>query len=145
MTELECLRTAVDAFLDFLGVALRAREERLWNVRRCVLDAIESGIRHGAGVALAMAEVTVEADLTGVDGFPAGEELRHHEDLVACYGPAREVVVAHVPITEVLARLPLIRVFSLCFALPVVHRWLLYRTSYELIGVWFYIFLTFLS
>jgi hypothetical protein len=106
MMELECLRTAVDAFLDFLGVAPGAREERLWNMRRRVLDAIESGVCRGTGVALAMAEVLVEADLTRVDGFPMGEELHLHEGLVACYGPAREEVAAHVPAVEVLARLP---------------------------------------
>jgi hypothetical protein len=110
--ELECLRAVVDAFLDFMGVAPGVREERQAYVRRHVLDAIENGVRRGAGVALAMAEVTVEADLTRVDSFLAGEELRHHEDLVERYGPAREAVATHVPTTEVLARLPLIRVFS---------------------------------
>jgi hypothetical protein len=66
-----------------------------------------------------MAGVSVEADLTGVSGFPMGEELCHHEDLVVRYGPAREAVVAHVPVAQVLAKLPLIRVFSFfvfCFA-----------------------------
>jgi hypothetical protein len=53
-----------------------------------------------------MAEVSVEADLMGVNGFPAGEELRYHEDLVVRYGPARKAVAAHVPATHVLARLP---------------------------------------
>jgi hypothetical protein len=72
-----------------------------------------------------MAEVSVEEDLTGVSGFPTGEELGHHEDLVACYGLAREAVAAHVPTAEVLARLPIIRVF-LCFALLVAHRRLLF-------------------
>jgi hypothetical protein len=125
MTELERLCAAVDAFLDFLGVAPGAREEHLWNARRRVLDAIESGVRHGARVALATAEVSVEVDLTGVNGFPTGEELHRHEDLVACYVPAREAVSTHVPVAEVLVRLPLIRVFSLCFALLVAHRRLL--------------------
>jgi hypothetical protein len=60
----------------------------------------------GTRVALAMAEVLVEADLTGVSGFPAGEELCYHEDLVARYGPARTAVAAHVPAVQVLARLP---------------------------------------
>jgi hypothetical protein len=106
MTELEHLRAAVDAFLDFLGVAPGAWEEHLWNAHRRVLDAIESGVSRGTGVALAMVEVSMEADLTGVDGFPMGEELHHHKDLVACYGPAREAVAAHVPVAEVLARLP---------------------------------------
>jgi hypothetical protein len=87
-----------------------------------------------------MTEVSVEADLTGVDGFPAGEELHHHKDLVARYGLAREAVAAHVPAAKVLERLPLVRVFSLCFALPVAYRRLLHWTSYELIGVWFYRF-----
>jgi hypothetical protein len=58
MTELEHLHVAVDSFLNFLGVALGAREERLWNARCHVLDAIESDVRRGARVALAMAEVT---------------------------------------------------------------------------------------
>jgi hypothetical protein len=105
-TELEHLRAVVDAFLNFLGVAPGAREKRLWDTRRHVLDAINSGIRRGAGVALAMVEVSVEADLTEVSGFPTEEELRYHEDLVACYGLAREAVAAHVPTTQVLARLP---------------------------------------
>jgi hypothetical protein len=64
-----------------------------------------------------MTKVSVEADLTEVSGFLAGEELRCHEDLIARYGPAREMVAAHVPAAEVLARLPLIRVFLVfCFA-----------------------------
>jgi hypothetical protein len=111
--ELERLYAATYTFLDLLGVAPGAREERLWNACRRVLDAIESGVRRGTGVALAMAEVSVEADLTGVSGFPAREELRYHEDLVARYGPAREEVAAHVPAAQVPARLPLIRVFVL--------------------------------
>jgi hypothetical protein len=104
--ELERLCVAVDAFLNFLGVAPGAWEERLWDARRHVLDAVDSGIRRGTGVALAIAEVSVEADLTGVSSFPTGEELRYHEDLVARYGPVREAVAAHVPAAEVLARLP---------------------------------------
>jgi hypothetical protein len=136
MMELERLHAAMDAFLDFMGVALGTREERLLNARQHVLDAIESGVRHGAGLALAMAEATVEVDLTRVDGFLMGEDLRHHEDLVMRYGLVREAVVAHVPAAEVLVRLPLVRVFSLCFALPMAHRRLLYQTSYdEVIGV----------
>jgi hypothetical protein len=51
-------------------------------VRRHVLDAIESGVCRGTGVALAMAKVLVEVDLTRVDGFPVGEELHRHEGLV---------------------------------------------------------------
>jgi 2-methylaconitate cis-trans-isomerase PrpF len=104
--ELERLRVAADAFLDFLGVAPGAREECLYNARRHVLDAIESDVCHGTRVALAMAEVSVEADLTGVNGFPMREDLHRHEDLVARYGLAREAVAAHVPAAEVLARLP---------------------------------------
>jgi hypothetical protein len=53
-----------------------------------------------------MAEVSVETDLTRVNGFPTREELHLHEGLVARYGPAREAVAAHVPAAKVLARLP---------------------------------------
>jgi hypothetical protein len=97
MVELERLRVVADTFLNFLGVAPGAQEECLWNARCRVLYAIESGVHHGAGVALAMAEVLVEVDLTGVRSFPIGEELRYHKDMVARYGPAREAVAAHVP------------------------------------------------
>jgi hypothetical protein len=44
-----------------------------------------------------MAEVSVKADLTRVRGFPTGEELCYHKDMVARYDPAREAVAAHVP------------------------------------------------
>jgi hypothetical protein len=131
-TELEHLCAVVDTFLNFLGVALCAREERLWNMRRHILDAIESGIRHGAGVALAMAEVSVEADLTGVSGFPTGEELRHHEDLVARYGPAREAVAAYVPTTEGWRGSPSLG-FFLCFALLMAHRRLFFYLVMDLL------------
>jgi hypothetical protein len=48
-----------------------------------------------------MAELSVGANLTRVEGFPMDEPLRHHEDLVACYGPAKEAVAALI-----LAELP---------------------------------------
>jgi hypothetical protein len=44
-----------------------------------------------------MAELSVGADLSEVDGFPVEEPLRLHEDLVACYNPTKEAVAAHVP------------------------------------------------
>jgi hypothetical protein len=104
--ELEGLRVTVDAFLDYLGVAPGTREDRLWAARRHVTAAIESGVRRGTGVSLAMAELEVGADLTKVDGFPVEEPLRLHEDLVACYNPAKEAVVALVPAQQILAELP---------------------------------------
>jgi hypothetical protein len=95
--ELEGLRTAVDAFLDYLGVAPGTREDRLWAACHCITTAIESDVRHGTGVSLAMAEMAVGDDLTEVDEFPAEEPLRLHEDLVACYGPTKEAVAALIP------------------------------------------------
>jgi hypothetical protein len=53
--ELEGLRTTVDAFLDYLGVAPGSREDWLWAAHRCVATAIKSGVRHSARVSLAMA------------------------------------------------------------------------------------------
>jgi hypothetical protein len=94
--ELEHLCVTVDALLNFLGVALGAQEVLLWDACHHVLNAIDSGVYRGVGVALAMAEVSVEADLTRVSGFPAREELCYYKDLVARYGPAREAVAAHV-------------------------------------------------
>jgi hypothetical protein len=104
--ELEGLRAAVDAFLDYLGVALSTREDRLWAARHRVTTAIESSVRRRTGVSLAMAEVAVGADLIEVDGFPTEEPLRLHEDLVACYGPAKEAVAALVPAQQILAEHP---------------------------------------
>jgi hypothetical protein len=104
--ELEGLRTMVDAFLDYLGVTPGTREDWLWATRRCVTAAIKSGVRRSAGVSLAMAELSVGADLTKVVGFPAEEPLRLHEDLVARYSPAKEAVVALVPAQQILTELP---------------------------------------
>jgi hypothetical protein len=104
--ELEGLRTAVDAFLDFLEVALGTREDQLCVARRCVTTAIESGVRHSAEVSLAMVEVSVEADFIEVIRFPAAKPLRFHEDLVARYGPAKEAVAALVPTQQILVELP---------------------------------------
>jgi hypothetical protein len=105
--ELEGLRTAVDAFLDYLGVTPGTREDRLWATRRRVTTAIESGVRRSTGVSLAMAELSVGADLTEVDGFPAEEPLCLHEDLVACYSLAKEAVAALVPAQQILMELPI--------------------------------------
>jgi hypothetical protein len=44
-----------------------------------------------------MAELSVGADLTEVDGFPAEEPLRLHEDLVARYSLTKEAVATLVP------------------------------------------------
>jgi hypothetical protein len=43
-----------------------------------------------------MAELSVGADLTEVDGFPAEEPLRLHEDLVG-YSLTKEAVAALIP------------------------------------------------
>jgi hypothetical protein len=53
-----------------------------------------------------MAELSVGADLTSVEGFPMKELLRLHEDLVARYGPTKEAVAALVPAQQILAELP---------------------------------------
>jgi hypothetical protein len=95
--ELEGLRTVVDAFLDYLGVTPGTREDWLWAAHRRATAAIESGVRRSTGVSLAMAKLSVGADLTEVDGFPAEEPLCLHEDLVARYGLTKEAVAALVP------------------------------------------------
>jgi hypothetical protein len=38
---------------------------------------------------------------------PAEEPLRHHEDLVVRYGPAKEAVAALIPAQQILTELPL--------------------------------------
>jgi hypothetical protein len=53
-----------------------------------------------------MAELSVRANLTGVEGFPTEEPLCLHEDLVARYGPTKEAVAALVPAQQILAELP---------------------------------------
>jgi hypothetical protein len=53
-----------------------------------------------------MAELSVGADLTGIEGFPTEELLRLHEDLVARYGPANEAVATLVPAQRILVELP---------------------------------------
>jgi hypothetical protein len=52
--ELEGLRTAVDAFLDNLGIALGTREDRLWATHHRVTIAVESGVHRSTKVFLAI-------------------------------------------------------------------------------------------
>jgi hypothetical protein len=73
---------------------------------RRITAAIESGVRCSTRVSLAMAELSVGADLTEVDGYPAEEPLCLHEDLVARYGPTKEAVAALVLAQQILAELP---------------------------------------
>jgi hypothetical protein len=53
-----------------------------------------------------MAELSVGANLTGIEVFPTEEPLCLHEDLVARYGPAKEAVAALVPTQQILVELP---------------------------------------
>jgi hypothetical protein len=134
--ELEGLRTAVDAFVDFLEVALGTREDRLWVACRRVTAAIESGVRHSAEVSLAMVEVSVGADFTEVIGFSAEKPLRFHEDLVVCYGPTKEAVAALIPAQQILVELPrhaALRAFAFFILLDVlvVDAWRLLFYQYD--------------
>jgi hypothetical protein len=88
------------------GVAPGPKKDQLWAARRRVTTTIESGVRRSTGVSLAMAELSVGADLTGIEGFPTEELLRLHEDLVARYGPANEAVATLVPAQRILVELP---------------------------------------
>jgi hypothetical protein len=47
-----------------------------------------------------MAELSVGADLTGVEGFPTEMSLHHQEDLVARYGSTKEAVATLVPLVD---------------------------------------------
>jgi hypothetical protein len=96
-TEMQGPCAIVDAFLDYLGVTLGPREDWLWATHHRVTAAIKSGVRRSTGVSLAMAELSVRANLTGVEGFPTEEPLCLHEDLVARHGPTKEAVAALVP------------------------------------------------
>jgi hypothetical protein len=53
-----------------------------------------------------MAELSVGADLTVVEGFLAEEPLCHHEDLVTRYDSAKEAVATLVPAQHILVELP---------------------------------------
>jgi hypothetical protein len=53
-----------------------------------------------------MAELSMGADLTEVDGFPVEELLRLHKDLVASYGPGKLVVATLIPAQQILTELP---------------------------------------
>lgn len=61
------------ALADFVHAPAGRLEERLLGARACIRRAIERGVRRGAGVALAMAEVLTDVNLQGLEGFPPGE------------------------------------------------------------------------
>lgn len=77
------------------------RELGLVNIPNRVHDAVEHGMRRATAASLAMAEAWTEKDLTGVEGFPAGEGLEDYENL-GDYEPAANAVLEEIPVDLIL-------------------------------------------
>lgn len=102
LAELQSLQEAADDLANFVHALMGHRQERLLSARMCVRQAIESDVRHGAAVALMMAQAATDAKLTDVEGFPPGQGLADYVDHLPDFEPAVNVVAAIIPASQIL-------------------------------------------
>lgn len=100
LAELQSLQEVVDVLANFVHAPVGRRQERLLGACLSVRQAIEHGVRRGAAVVLAMAQVATDAELTDVEGFSPGQGLADYVDLLPDYEPAVNVVAAIVPVDQ---------------------------------------------
>lgn len=102
LAELQSLQEVATDLADFVHAPAGQAQDCLLGVREAIRGAVERGVRHGAVVALAMAEAHTDANLTGMEGFPSGQRLEDNADLLPEYGAAVDAVLALVPAAQVL-------------------------------------------
>lgn len=68
----------------------------------CVLAVVERGIRRGAIFALMMAQASANVELHDVEGFPEGQGLRNHLNLLDGFEPVADAMAAIVLVGQVL-------------------------------------------
>lgn len=65
--------------------------------------AVERGVRHGAVLAMVVAEAHTHVDLGGIADFPAGEDAIDYLHLLSGHEETAELVLALAPADQILA------------------------------------------
>ena len=94
MVHLESLQSATNAAADAVNVRGSPIDARLQDIPTHVQEITLHGVRNGATVALTAAQVQTGYELHTMEtGFPMGNGLEEHEDLLEEFVMAAEAIV----------------------------------------------------
>ena len=94
MVQLESLQLAINTAADAVNARGSLIDARLQDIPDRVQEIALHGIRHGAAVALTVAQVQTEHDLHAMEvGFPIGDGPKGHEDLIEDFIAAMEAIM----------------------------------------------------
>ena len=92
--QLESLQLAANAAVDAVNARGSLINARLHDILACVREIALHGVRHGAAVALTMAQVQTGYELHAMETvFPSGDDPKEHEDLLEEFIMAVEAIV----------------------------------------------------
>ena len=91
---MESLQLAANAAVDAINARSSLIDARLQDVPIRVREIALHGVRHGAAVALTVAQVQTRYELHAMEtGFPMGDGPEEHEDLLEEFVMAAEAIV----------------------------------------------------
>ena len=91
---MESLQLAANAAADAVNVRGSPIAARLQDIPARIQEIALHGVRHGASVALTAAQVQTRYELHAMEtGFPMGDGLEEHEDLLEEFILAAEAIV----------------------------------------------------
>ena len=91
---LESLQLATNAATDAVNARGSPIAARLQDISARVQEIALHGVRHGAAVALTVAQVQTAYELHSMEtSFPMGDGLKEHEDLLEEFVMAAEAIV----------------------------------------------------
>ena len=94
MVQLESLQLAVNAATDAFNARGSPIAVRLQDIPARVQEIALHGVRHGAAVALTVAQVQTGYELHAMEtGFPSGDGPEEHEDLLEEFVMTAEAIV----------------------------------------------------
>ena len=92
--QLESLQLAANVAVDAINARGSLINARLHDVLACVWEIALHGVRHGAAVALTVAQVQMGYELHAMEiGFPMGHGPEEHEDLLEEFTITAEAIV----------------------------------------------------
>ena len=92
--QLESLQLAANTAVDAVNARGSSIDVRLQDIPVHVREIALHGVRHGASVALTMAQVQTRYELHAMEtGFPVGDGPEEHKDLMEEFVVAAEAIV----------------------------------------------------
>ena len=100
--QLESLQLAVDYVIGFVNARGAIPVVHLHDVPNCVREIALHGVRHGAAIALALAQVRSGCELRLLPhGFPAADHPKDHESLIEDFSNATNTIAFSSPARDI--------------------------------------------